>query len=666
MGRSGRRGDYSDSSRSPRRGGSKSRRERRRRSWSSSASSSSSLSSRSSGSKGRGRVRSPRRSRSKDHSKSPKKSKSKQRSRSPRRSRSKQRSRSPRRNRSKPRSKSSDRRYSSRSPRSKQSSNKNRKSGRGGRSSTSRSPRPNRSALKNRKAERGRNDSDFSTRSVRSKKKGSGLGKHSDSEFSSHSIKNKAKRVPRRNSPGTGSDRSVRDHRESGKNNGFGRNRGAYKKRNPRNSRPSSEDDGNKSPPKRHPKNKKLSRMSKLSRSKNKRDSWSSDNSGGSKYNGRQIRKPWRAAKDSSEFRAPRSKKKGNAKFKDSWDRSEDDRGDNFRVKMDNSFGDYHDKNRGRPLRGKKAVTMSDGPPRGMNLRKKKANHLSQIRQVPKKQKNAPLANPQRPIIKQPLVQEKMKPQEKAYDSEIARIRLQVKKLQDEVSAVKKSPPTPPPDTVTINKRKLEGLIDGTILKDAGGVENAIASLVNKRQDLEGQLVKLKNELQKKNDVEKNLESMKDELQRNLERIEKNSQGMSPNGSKSDDTIYNLSQRIAAVEQEHREMRHKDMMRYPMSSVANPTHPLYYQSPTPMQPVVHIHPSTPYKPYQRHYHTGRDVMYQKPTHYSPSPGEPPVPHNSQFDRYSEGSFAEYGDIAELCSALAATVDLVKKVINVDA
>jgi len=337
-------------------------------------------------------------------------------------------------------------------------------------------------------------------------------------------------------------------------------------------------------------------------------------------------------------------KKKGNAKFKARFDRADND-------------------NRSRPFRRNNKSVMSDGPPRGMNLRKKKTNIISQIRQMPKNQKNAPPLIPQRPIVKQPLVQAKSKAQE-ANDSEMARLRLQLQKLQNELSAVKNSPPTPP-DTIAINKKKLEGLIDGTILKDAGGVENAIASLVNKRQELEGQLVNLKNELQKKNDVEKNLESMKNELQRNLERIEKNSQGMSPSGSKSDDTIYSLSQRIAAVEQEHREIRQKEMMRYPMPSVTSASSPIYYQSPTPMQPVVHIHPSTPYKQYQRHYHTGRDVMYHKPTHYSPSPGEPPFPHNS-YDRHSEGSFADSGDIAELCSALAATVDLVKKVINVDA
>jgi hypothetical protein len=175
----------------------------------------------------------------------------------------------------------------------------------------------------------------------------------------------------------------------------------------------------------------------------------------------------------------------------------------------------------------------------------------------------------------------------------------------------------------------------------------------------------LKQELQKKRDVEKNLENMKDELQRNLERIEKNSQAVSSNSSKSDDTIYSLSQRLAAIELEHREMRQKEMMRYPMPSVASPPHPVYYQSPTPMQPVVHIHQPqqpTPYQPYRGHYHTGRE-MYNKPTHFSP-PGEPSV--RNSFDRYSERSFADSGDIAELCSALAATVDLVKKVINVDA
>lgn len=46
--------------------------------------------------------------------------------------------------------------------------------------------------------------------SARRKKK-PGRGKRSDSEFSSRSIRNKAKRAPRRNSFETDSDRSFRD-----------------------------------------------------------------------------------------------------------------------------------------------------------------------------------------------------------------------------------------------------------------------------------------------------------------------------------------------------------------------------------------------------------------------------------------------------------------------
>jgi len=636
------------------------RRDRKRR-WSSSSSDSSSSSSsspRSSSNRSKRLGRSPRRSRSKGRSKSPLKGKGKQRSRSPykgrgpRKSQSPRRSRSPRRNRSKQRSKSSDAKrnhHSSQSPRGKPSSHKKKNSGRGRRTSFSKSPRPNRSALKKKKPQVKRSDSDSSDQSVRKKKKKPGRGKRSDSEFSSRSIRNKAKRVPRRNSSETGSDRD--NYVKSSKNIGFGARERANNKHNPRESHSSSENDSYKFPVKAPLKKKKLSPRSELSdkygnrqRSRNKQDSLSSDDSRGSRYKSKLIHNPRRDGRNLRDFRQPRLKKKGNAKLKARFDRADND-------------------NHGPPFRKNKKSIMSDGPPRGMNSRKKKTNLISQIRQMPKNQKNAPLLNPQRPIVKQPLVQKKSKAQE-ANDSEMARLRLQLQKLQNELSAVKNSPPMPP-DTIAINKKKLEGLIDGTILKDAGGVENAIASLVNKRQELEGQLVNLKNELQKKNDVEKNLESMKNELQRNLERIEKNSQAMSPSVSKSDDTIYSLSQRLAAVEQEHREIRQKEMMRYPMPSVTSTTSPMYYHSPTPMQPVVHIHPSTPYKQYQRHYHTGRDIMYHKPTHYSPSPGEPPFPHNS-YDRHSEGSFADSGDIAELCSALAATVDLVKKVINVDA
>merc|ERR1719320_1028066 len=128
-----------------------------------------------------------------------------------------------------------------------------------------------------------------------------------------------------------------------------------------------------------------------------------------------------------------------------------------------------------------------------------------------------------------PPLEEKRNP----WEEKINKLEQKVEDLQEKLKEVKKAPspapsPAPLPDTVAISKMKLAGLLEGKEINDAGGVESAIESLINQKQELEGQLVEMRDKLQKKSDVEKNLEKMKNELQRNLERIEKNSRAMSP------------------------------------------------------------------------------------------------------------------------------------------
>jgi len=247
-----------------------------------------------------------------------------------------------------------------------------------------------------------------------------------------------------------------------------------------------------------------------------------------------------------------------------------------------------------------------------------------------------------------PVPPEKV-PEAVEEESEILKLRHEMKKLKDELMEVKKAPPSDT-DTVAINKRKLSGLLEGKPIKDVGGVENAIASLVFKKQELEDQLAVLKDELEKKTVVGKKQEKI-DEITRFLERIEKK---MVPNNhSRADNNIYHLSQRIAAIENEYQEMT-----RYHMPPMT--MRPVYYQ--TPMQQPVYMHKPTGYMSLGQ-YRSRRDLYSRKP-HLASSLSDPETP-DFPHHRSGERSYVDGGDIAELCSALAATVDLVKKVIHME-
>jgi len=423
--------------------------------------------------------------------------------------------------------------------------------------------------------------------------------------------------------------------------------------------------------------------LNKKKRAGGKRNSYSSEEEPvkvklGRGKNGK-PRGPWSGAKkkDSGMLGAPRfgrkvsprfgrksniPLKKPRPKFR-KWDDSEDDSYSGFGNKKRTSSEDDD-----FSIPRKKKASISDGP--AVKFRKKHKKVQSEIRKFPKK---APPQKPQPPTPeealkgkkppvgapkgKKPPVAEKVKLEDKKTNLMMLKLQQDVKKLREELKEAKKAPK---PDTVAISKAKLAGLLEGKVINDAGGVEDAIESLVNQRQELEGQLVEMRDKLQKKNTVEKNLEKMKDELQRNLERIEKNSRAMSPNinNAGNNNTIYRLSQRIAALEQEQKEIRHHEMIRYSLP----PPAPVYWRSPPAVhQPLVQIHQPTAW---------GSQGQYQaravpRQTHFNHAPGVPLDQPHSPHDRSSERSFVDGGDIAELCSALAATVDLVKKVINVD-
>jgi len=239
---------------------------------------------------------------------------------------------------------------------------------------------------------------------------------------------------------------------------------------------------------------------------------------------------------------------------------------------------------------------------------------------------------------------------------ELAKLQEEVNRLQEELQKARK----PPPDVVAIPKRRLTGLIEEKEIKAAGGVENAIAGLVKKGREMESQLAQLKDELRKRNEIEEKLDRVKSELQGNLQRIERHRE-VSPNqGSKSEDAIEQLSRRIAAIEQQ------QEMLRFSVTNRA----PIYYQNPSAAparhQPVVHqqaLQQSCPAvsssfkRPLQQ-----ADQWIRSPARHNEPTGIP----SSSYEPSGELSIPEGSDIAELYSALAATVDLVKKVVDTDA
>jgi len=604
------------------------------------------------------------------------------RSRSQRRSRSKQRNRSPEDSRSpRPRSRARDGRFSS----------------------ADRYSRPgNKFAPKKKKK--------------KMRAGGGGRNKRNDSDFNSQSVRNKVKRFPRNNSPGFDSNRSM-GGRPGGpvrKNAGAQRKLGAKKKRIPQWS--DSENEGQRGKVKQLPKRRQHVKklpwiedspvekvLNRRKRAGVKRGSFSSDESrkrGGIKKDlfssededigprklGRvKKNKPWSGAKGRDylgiggpprlgrkgsprlgrKANIPQKKKKVRPNYR-KWEDSEDDRDVGFRKKKLTSTSE--DDDHFVPPWKKKAAILSDAPALGARKKKKNGKPIPKGRKFQKKK--ALLANPQPPTPEEPpqeknksviehkiVVEQKIKPEDDKTNKLVAKLQEEMKKLQDELKEVKNvSIPVPPKDTVAISKVKLAGLLEGKEINDAGGIENAIESLVNKRQELEGELVQMRDKLRKKSEVEKNLEKVKDELQRNLERIEWNSRAMSPNNNpaRNHNTIYHLSQRIAALEQEH-----KEIMRYSLPPAA----PVYWRSPQPVhQPVVHIHQPPSWR--SQGHHQAKDV-YPRQTHFPQAPGDQIDHPNSQHERSSERSFVDGGDIAELCSALAATVDLVKKVISVD-
>jgi len=208
-------------------------------------------------------------------------------------------------------------------------------------------------------------------------------------------------------------------------------------------------------------------------------------------------------------------------------------------------------------------------------------------------------------------------------------------------------------DTVAINERKLVELSKEND-KETRDLESTIAHLVKGGQEMARQLVELKTELQKKTKFEKTLESVKSEIQSNIERLEKNQRVISRDGSVSMDVLH-LSKRVAAIEKNQESLR---------LSQPNPSS-FYHQHPG---ALMENHRPFVYHHIHQHNHlfnpnasnNGRNLgpwaMHNEPCYMPPC----------SYESANGQSLQDEKAIAELCSSLAATVDLIKEVVNSDA